>query len=189
MAIVKPKDMNLRGKVGEMVFAQQPDGTVTVRAKGERRAPPTPAEKAARDRFKAARQYVLWAMAQPELEPAYTEEAVARGVRPEHVAMSDFLTDPILSGVDLSGYRCHQGDPIFIVTGDDFKVVQVRVSLIGPFSRMLEEGWAEAAEGSVAKAWVYHAQTTLGPGQMVQVKVTASDRCGHTAELSRDVSI
>jgi hypothetical protein len=99
--------------------------------------------------------------------------------------MGDFLTDPVIAGIDLSAYRGQRGDPIIVVTGDDFKVVRLRVVLTGAFARVLEEGFAFPAEGSVAKAWGYAAQLDAGVGQVVEVRGIATGRCGHSTEQSK----
>jgi hypothetical protein len=84
MATVKPTDAisTPRGKVGGLIYSHQRNGTMTVRGVGTQRAPSTPGEKKGQDRFKLGHGYVCWALSDPGLRAAYTEEACKGGLRP-----------------------------------------------------------------------------------------------------------
>lgn len=182
MATVNPSDPNgrLRGKLGGLVFAHQPNGTVTVRSVGVQTAKSTEPEAKGQRRMKLAHPYVRGVLSEPTLKSVYASEAQNRKMRTCDLAMSDFLQDPIIASVDGGQYSGRVGDSLLILTGDDFKVVRVGVVIRDAVRHRLEEGSAAPAQGSVSKVWIYRAQTDLAPGQTLTIEVTATDRAGHS---------
>jgi hypothetical protein len=94
--------------------------------------------------------------------------------------MSDFLKDTVISGVDASQYHGRTGDWVLILTGDDFKVVRVKVTCRDAAGHRLEEGRAIPAHGSIARVWIYTAQKDLAGGQTLTIEVIATDRADHS---------
>ena len=167
-----------------MVYALQPDGTTTVRSVGVETAPSTEREQKGQHRMKLAHPYVHEVLSDPVLKEAYASEAKKRQMRTCDLAMSDFLKDPVIAGVDVAKYNGRAGGWLLVVTGDDFKVVRVGVVFRNPAGQRIEEGFAVPAQGSVAKAWVYTADKDFASGQTLTIEVTATDRCGHSTVKS-----
>jgi hypothetical protein len=182
MATINPSNPKsaLRGKLGGLVYAQQPNGTITVRSLGVQTVPSTEGEKRGQRRMRLGHGYVHAVLADPTVESAYANEALSRKMRTCDLIMSDFLKDPIIASVDAVKYSGRAGGWLLILTGDDFKVVRVGVVFRNGAGQRIEEGFAVPAQGSTAKVWIYTAQTDLPEGQILSIEVTATDRAGHS---------
>jgi hypothetical protein len=117
MATVNPSGPHghLRGKVGGMVYALQPDGTITVRSLGEQTAESTEGEQKGQHRMQLGHDYVHGVLGDPALRSAYDSEAQTRKMRSCDLIMSDFLTDPVISGIDTAKYRGQAGGWLLII--------------------------------------------------------------------------
>ena len=182
MGTINPSNPNgpLRGKVGGMIYSLQPDGTITVRSVGEQTAPSTEGEQKGQHRMKLGHDYVHGVLADPDAKSAYAGEAQKRKMRTCDLVMSDFLTDPVIVSVDAAKYNGRAGGWLLIMTGDDFKVIRVKVTFRNAASQWVEEGFAVRAQGSTAKVWMYTARQDLPGGQTLTIEVTAADRAGHS---------
>lgn len=174
----------LRGKVGNMVFALQSDGRVTVRGVGTQTAPSTDGEQKGQRRMKLGHAYVHAVLSNPALKSVYANEAQIRKMRTCDFAMSDFLTDPVIASVDTAKYNGRAEGWVLIMTGDDFKVVRVGVVFRNAAGQQLEGSSAVPAQGSAARVWIYTAQKDLSAGQVLTIEVTATDRAGHSTVLT-----
>jgi hypothetical protein len=70
-----------------------------------------------------------------------------------------------------------------VKTAEDFRVVEVKVSVHGPGGELIEEGTAELspADGE----WRYTTRAEVPSGQSVSVVAVARDNPGNTAECQR----
>jgi hypothetical protein len=182
MAIVDPSDRrsHLRGKLGGIVYAQQPNGTVVARSVGVRTARQSEAERKGQRRLKLAHAYIHAVLANPVLKAVYAAEAARNKKRTCDLVMADFLTDPVIRTVDTTKYNGRAGGWLLVMTGDDFKVTVVHVVVRHAAGQRLEEGFAAPAQGSVARLWIYTAQQSLDAGQILTIEVTAADRPEHS---------
>ncbi len=79
------------GKVGNVIFRQMANGTVSVSpAPARSMAKPSEAQKAHRQRFKEAAAYARAVLADPELRARYEAEA-RPGETPYNLALADYL--------------------------------------------------------------------------------------------------
>lgn len=173
-----------RGKVGGIVYAQQPNGTITARSVGVRTAKQTEQERKGQHRMKLGHDFVRGVLGDPVLKAVYASEAQARKMRTCDLVMSDFLTDPTITSVNADKYIGLAGGWLFVMTGDDFKVTRVGIVLRNASGQRLEEGFAVQAQGSAARVWIYTAQQSTAAGQILIVEVTATDRAGHSTILT-----
>jgi len=83
----------------------------------------------------------------------------------------------------LDGYAGKPGQIVRVTATDDFRVVQVKVSVRGPGGELIEEGIAElsAKEGE----WRYTTKVELPSGQSVLVVAMAKDGPGNVGECQR----
>lgn len=186
MATLNALDPNrcLRGKVGGLVYSVQPSGATVVRTPGVRRVPFTAAEKRAQCRLKLGHAYVSQVMADPALRGEYEQQADSEKMRLCDAIMADYLTDPLLAGIDTSAYLGAVGDRLLIITGDDFKVTRVSVILRDENGHRIETGEAAPTTGCKAKVWSYRVTTgIIGPAR-VTVEAKAYDRPTHSDALS-----
>jgi hypothetical protein len=170
----------LRGKLGGWVYSLQPDGTTVVRSAWQKKAASRPGEKKGQRRMKLGHAYVRLVLDNAELWAVYDAEARARGLRVRDLAMSDFLTDPVILGVNADSYRGCAGDSLVIIGGDNFKIIRLGVVLRDAQDRRVEEGFAVPVEPSLFATWLYTAQKDSPPSQVITFEVTATDRCGHS---------
>jgi hypothetical protein len=87
----------IRGKVGNVVFRQSPNGDIIISKAPDMSAVVwSPAQQDHRQRFKAAIAYAKVAMADPHARAVYEKRAAAGNRRPFQLAVSDYF-----KGVDL----------------------------------------------------------------------------------------
>jgi hypothetical protein len=187
MAIVHSSnpEARLRGKLGDIVYAQQRNGTVTARSVGLRTADWTEGEKKGQHRMQLAHPYVQGVLGDPALKAPYASEAQTRKMRTCDLIMADFLKDPVIASVDATKFNGLAGGWLLVMTGDDFKVIRVGVVLRNAVGQRLEERFAIPAQGSSARVWIYTAQQSLPTGQTLTIQVTATDRAGHSTVATK----
>ena len=59
-----------------------------------------------------------------------------------NVAVADFFGAPSIDEIDLTGYAGQVGDSIRVRATDDFKVVEVQVSIVNSDGSLVEQGSA-----------------------------------------------
>ena len=171
----------LSGRVGSLIFYQS-DGQSLFRTVPRVRPERTARQKANSSRFQAAQIYAGRALSDPALKAAY--KAACRGHQnPRNLAIRDALLAPVVESIDLDNYTGKPGQWVRVKATDDFRVVEVRVSLHGPASEFIEEGIAELSlDGST---WCYTTTTEVPAGQSVSVIAVAKDTPGNTAQCQR----
>jgi len=87
----------IRGKVGDVVFRQSPNGDIIISKAPDMSAVEwSPAQQKHRQRFKAAIVYAKAAMAHPDVRAIYGKQAAEKNKQPFQLAVSDYF-----KGVDL----------------------------------------------------------------------------------------
>jgi hypothetical protein len=171
----------LSGRVGSLIFYQS-DGQNLFRTVPRARRERTDKQKANSSRFQAAQIYAARALGDPTLKAAY--KAACHGHQnARNLAIRDALLPPVVESIDLAGYTGKPGQMVRVKATDDFRVVEVRVSLHGPAGEFIEEGIAElSSDGST---WCYTTTTEVPAGQSVSVIAVAKDTPGNAAEGQR----
>jgi hypothetical protein len=172
---------SLSGRVGNMIFYEA-DGQNLSRTVPDVTAERTEKQKANSGRFLAAQKYAAAALADPMLKAAY--KAACRGHQnPRNLAIRDAMRSPVVESIDLDGYAGKAGQIIVVKATDDFRVVEVKVSLRGPTGELLEEGMAELRSDD--GEWGYVTKSEVPSGQSVSVGAVGKDNPGNTAECHR----
>jgi hypothetical protein len=172
---------SLSGRVGNFIFYEA-DGQNLSRTVPEVTAERTQKQKANSGRFLAAQQYAATALADPLLKAAY--KAACRGHQnPRNLAIRDALRPPVVESIDLDGFTGKPGQIVKVKAMDDFRVVEVKVSVRGPGDELIEEGIAELSSGD--GEWRYTTRADVPSGQSVSVVAVARDNPGNTAECQR----
>ena len=172
---------SLSGRISGLIFYQA-DGQNLSRRMPEVTAKRTGKQKANSDRFQAAQRYAATALADPLLKAAY--KAACRGHQnPRNLAIRDAMRPPVVEGVNLDGYTGKLGEIIQVKATDDFRVVEVKVTVRGTGGELIEEGMAELS--SADGEWRYTTRTEVASGQSVSVMAVARDNPGNTAECQR----
>ncbi len=171
----------LSGRVGDFIFYEA-DGQNLSRTMPEVTAERTEKQKANSGRFLAAQQYAATALADPMLKAAY--KTACRGHQnPRNLAIRDAMRPPVVESINLDGYAGKPGQIVRVKATDDFRVVEVKVSVRGPGGELIEEGMAEL--GSEQGEWRYTTRAEVPSGQSVSVMAVAKDNPGNTAECQR----
>jgi hypothetical protein len=114
------------------------------------------------------------------MKAAYREKA-GNGRSPYNLVISDYLTSPVVSEKNVSACQGHAGDTIIVTAKKDFRVKEVKVTIIGNGGTVIEQG--AIMPGVSAKYWHYVATADAGnPAGRVVIAV-AKDYPGNTAEL------
>jgi hypothetical protein len=169
------------GRVGNFIFYEA-DGQILSRTVPKQTAERTEKQKANSDRFLAAQKYAGQALSDPILKAAY-KGACQGHQNPRNLAIRDAMRPPVVESINLDAYRGQPGDAIRVQATDDFRVVEVKVSVRGPGGELIEEGPAEL--GSEQGEWRYTTAMQVPAGQSVLVLVVAKDTPGNTAECQR----
>jgi Na+-translocating ferredoxin:NAD+ oxidoreductase RnfG subunit len=172
---------SLSGRVGDLIFYEA-DGQNLSRAMPEITAERTEKQKANSGRFIAAQKYAATALTNPMLKAAY--KAACRGHQnPRNLAIRDAMRAPVVESIKLDGYTGKPGQIVLVKATDDFRVVEVKVTVRGPTGELIEEGLAELS--SDGNEWRYTTGTEVPSGQSVSVVAVAKDNPGNTAECQR----
>jgi hypothetical protein len=169
----------IRGTIDNWVYRREGDGVII----GKRptiTAPPTAAQLAVRQQFRAAAAYARAARLNPVLWPRYEAAAKAEGMRSFAFALADFLKEPVVQSIDLSAYHGRVGDLVTVVAFDDFEIAGVAVAIRDGEGSVLEQGAAVAVNGR----WQYMATVAIAVGEAVTIEAVATDRPGNTGRLN-----
>lgn len=188
MANVKlnPVFEQLSGKVGDLVFRRYRKSTVISRAPDFEGTEPTEAQQAHRERFRAAVSYGKTIMDDPEAKALYEEAAQAVERPLFSVIVADYLNEPTVEEIDLTGYAGAVGDEIIITAVDDIEVVSVDVVLTDEADAEIERG---AATLDSSGHWLYVATVAVEPGTTVRVSAAAHDRPGGIGEAEEEKAL
>lgn len=162
-----------RGNVGkDFVFRTRGGKTHIMRMPRQSNKPATNEQEKSRDLFTYAVQYAKGIVASPEYKKLYQEKADP-GNSAYNVAFKDYTQAPVVESIDAKNYN-GKGSRIIVEATDDFRVVRVKIKIIGAAGQLIEEGKC-ALEPVFRKSWTYTAlkQNSSIPGTMI--KATAYD--------------
>ena len=161
------------------MIRQRGGQTILSQAPGEREGEPSEAQKAQQLKFQQA---IIYGKAQIADEAAKAEYAVKSDeLRSAYnVAVADFLHAPDIDEIDVVNYHGAAGDTIRARVTDDFKVVQVQVSIYNADGTLVAQGDAEQQDNQLD--WVYTATAANESTEGDKIVVRASDKPGHIAE-------
>lgn len=131
-----------------------------------------------------AARYAKQVLLNPDMLAAYTAKAEANGNvhSPRILAMTDFLTPPWITEINLVDFNGNEGDIIRVVAGDDFMVTEVTLKILAPGGSELEAGACEfnATDG----VWQYTVTTSISIEPGLEIRARARDYPNHTGEDS-----
>lgn len=132
-----------RGKMGDQfVYKTRGKKTfITTLPTPGKNIVPTEPQLMVRELFTEASAYAKGAVANPELKAAY-EVNLPKGKTAFNMALRDFIKSPVVKRIDASAYTGLTGSSIVIRAKDDFRVVELRVSILDAGGELIEEGLA-----------------------------------------------
>ena len=173
---------SISGRVGDIIFYQADGQTLSRTVPQITLEQRSQKQDANSGRFLAAQHYALKALADPALKAAY--KALCRGHQnPRNLAIRDAMRPPVVGSINLEAYVGKPGQVVRVTATDDFRVVEVKVTIRGPQGELIEEGLAELK--SEKGDWCYTARMEVPSGQTVSVTAVAKDNPGNTTECQR----
>jgi hypothetical protein len=165
------------GRVGKLVYYRR-KGKPCVRRTPNRTAEFTDAEKKNQSKFGRASHFASAVLTDPTQKTRYERAAAGTDGSAQNLAVSDFMHDPVITEVDLSGFTGQAGEVIKIRAEEDvLGAAAVRVSIANRAKTILEQG--NALVEKTGFWWSYSAQKTSAPDQAIWITVTASDQAGN----------
>ena len=169
----------LGGTIDNWVYRKNGDGFIVTKRYAPA-GPPTEAQLAIREQFRAAAAYAKAILADARHGPRYKAAANAAGQRPLAFAIADYFKPPVVQDIVTSAYHGVVGNPLDVRAYDDFEVVGVTVTIRDTTNAVLEQGPAAL----VNDLWRYTATTAVAAGTAVTIEAVATDRPGNTGTLS-----
>lgn len=164
---------DVSGAIGKQIVLKCVNGKTILSKMPSMPTTRTPKQKAQSKRFKNASSYAKKSLLNPLLKELYTTEAKRRGIiNAYNMALSDYMKAPEIKFVDTSAYTGSQiKEPITIEVNDNFKVVEVRVT-ISHSDKIIEEGNAIFTKD----LWQYFTTTLNKTLTGTKITITAIDR-------------
>ncbi len=166
------------GMLGDVVVYREHRGNVVMSNRPKRSSILTPSQEHARSNFLRAVKYAKRQVADPVAKVEYQPSPTSRFTSAYAVAVSDYLTAPTISLVDVSRYAGAVGDVIFIKASDDFKVVSVFVTILKADGSVLEQGEAVLQPDGVEE-YDYTATVAFPKAPGMKVVVAVRDKPGN----------
>ena len=170
----------MSGKIGDLIVFRTVNGkTIVANKPAERKGELSEGQKSNQKRFQQATIYAKSAVADPALKDEY-KEAAKEGLSSYNVALADFMHAPDISEVNVSKYNGKAGGTISISATDDFKVVEVFVTILNQDGTLVEEGFAKQSSGGIE--WIYTATANNDSLTGDKIIIRASDLPGNTTK-------
>jgi len=131
------------GNVGkQFVYRKRGNNTFITRMPAtDKKAKTTQQQEKVREQFLAASGYATSAIADPKIKAQYQKKAkVKSGITAYNVAFRDYLKAPVVKKTDAAKYTGTPGSPIVVTAVDDFRVIEVAVSIKTAAGVLVEEG-------------------------------------------------
>ena len=174
----------LTGLVGDMLVFRNRGGKTFVSTKPkERTGEPSENQKQQQERFQDSILYAKAAIADPAIKAEYAK-AITGNETAYNIAVADFFHAPEVKSVDLIDYTGKVGDKIMIRAVDDFKVVEVSVSILTANDTVVEHGKAVCSNGV---DWMYTATVVNETLAGTRVVVCATDMPGNITEVEQEM--
>ncbi|TKC10607.1 hypothetical protein FA048_10535 [Pedobacter polaris] len=160
-----------RGRVGNLVVFKNfgKDQTVISRLRRKVKNPVyTDKQENVKYKFKEAVIYAKGIVGDPDLL-AFYQKFAKPGTSAYNLALADFCKVPEIRLIDTDNYVGQIGDKIRVRAIDNFRVMEVKVSIHDASDTLLEAGLATLSANSVD--WFY--ETIVANGNLAGTKVTA----------------
>lgn len=182
-----PPYRHVRGRIGGLVYRRNGDGTAIAKARTDGPSrPPSEAQRAVHEQFRAAVAYVRVVQADPALAPRYAAAAAASGMQLVPFVVRDFFAPPQVDAIDATAYHGAIGNVIKVRARDHFEVVGVTLIIRGANNAVREQG---AALLGLDGLWHYTATTAIPAGTALTLEAVAIDRPGHPGSRMEELLV
>lgn len=159
-----------RGRVGNLVVFKNfgSNQTVISRLKRKVKNPVyTVKQENVKYKFREAVIYAKGIINDPDLV-AFYQKFAKPGTSAYNLALADFCKAPEIRLIDADNYVGQIGDQIKVRAIDNFRVVEVKISIYDSTDNLIESGLAILSANSVD--WFY--QTTVANGNLAETKIS-----------------
>jgi hypothetical protein len=172
----------LSGSIGRMItFRQRAGQTITSKFRRPTTVPATEGLIEVRTVFASAIAYAKAVVQDPVIKALY-QAAVKGGQTAFNVATSDALNSPRVTNILTDSYHGNPGNAIIVLATDDFKVVDVTVSVEEATGGLLEQGNAVLQPGG--SDWLYKATMVNQMPADSKITAVAMDLPGNSTAFS-----
>lgn len=169
------------GAIGDDLVLRQLDKQTIFSRRGVVKKKPSEQQIVNRMRFAEAALFAASKLKQPKASLEYKIMAALQGHRTAQLAaISDFLNDPKIAGVDLKEYNGRVGDVIGITPELLYKIIAIDVQIFAADGTLLEEGKAVEHELN----WKYIATVVNPMTKGTTIAFISHDRLGKTTTFS-----
>lgn len=184
MGIVKENLLTkgFSGKIGDEIVFRQIDGTTRFAKRPRKRTTLTPNQAAKQEKFTAAVFYAKASLLNETTRAAYVELAKLANLKSAYTAaVLDYLSEPTIALVHTDAYKGDEGDVIFILGEEHFKLHQVEVTITLANGTVVESGAATRQEND----WMYVATQANAAVAGSKIVVKAKDRIGKESTFEK----
>ena len=166
--------------LGESVSVRKVSNRIVVKNRPKlKMGKPTDGQAAFQRKFRAASQYAKKQIAQPEANTLYAARINGKRDSAYRVAMTDYLTTPVVEAIDALLYRGVVGGVIVVTAFDDFMVTTVKIVITNAAGVVIEEGEA-ILDAMGNDKWQYKATIANPSLAGTKIQAVAYDRPGNT---------
>jgi hypothetical protein len=160
-----------------LTLTKKPSGKIVMgKKRGSSSVPPTAVQLEIQRKFRRGVVYAQAAMEDPIKKAAYA--AVAGPDQSAYnMALKDYTKAPVVESINTSAYQGAVGDTVSVQAFDDFKVVNVKVSIRSAAGAVLEQGDAVLQPNGLD--WLYTATTANPTLAGTIITATAVDTPGN----------
>jgi hypothetical protein len=180
---------DISGLLGEKLSVRKVNGSVLIKNRPRRKvvAAPTPLQVAVIEKFTEAAKWAKLQMLKPDVKALYSTGINGKKTSAFLVAVSDYVTPPKVSDIDVRQYKGAVGDKITAKAVDDFAVTLVLFTITDATGKLLESGQAKQ-DADKGFTWNYAATVANPTLPGTKINVTAIDRPGNEGSMDTTLS-
>jgi hypothetical protein len=179
----KTNDSDFSGMLGKQVGVRKVRGKVVV-VNRPKRTMSQPIGGQAQSRFLEASQYAKRQLLDEGVKALYSTGITERKKSAYAVAMGDYLKDPVVQDIDVSGEDGVAGNTILVKAVDDFMVTKVKIRITDASGALIEEGEA-VPDAMQVNLWGYTVKSANPLQAGTTIRATAWDRPGNKGQLTK----
>jgi hypothetical protein len=169
----KVGDIVLRNYNGKSVMAKRPDCSKVIRSARQLEN---------NNKFAKAVKYGQYVMNNPALCEYYNNKRP--DLNPYHAAISDYLSQPVIEHVDVSGYQGLPGNVVTVSVWDKWNIEGVGVVIINAMGDVIECGAAVPSQFSGNTEWEYKSTVENVDYKGGRVEVRVNNKPGNVVQTS-----